>query len=280
MKFSATLLIVCFLPILSNAQTLETLPTFGYAGLTQLRQTKADLPPVAARAADAITRDNLLLQAGKAVLFGYAKTDAEFHEALAYWTPVLSAAGISVGAASFNTETGMYQIPYAAPGGKVVRAFLAEARQFPPKDEAGLRANMALAQDALAKAGLTVVAARVVNLDVLLPTYSLLYLAKADEVPEHERLLRVLKPGDDIDLDIIKTAAVTIVQTPETWMLVYIGPELGMVGMAAHDQDELDKKIQKRKDFLLQEGKVLIGQKIVPLDDPEWKLAVNLYFYQ
>jgi hypothetical protein len=53
-----------------------------------------------------------------------------------------------------------------------------------------------------------------------------------------------------------------------------------MVGMAAHDQDELDKKIQKRKDFLLQEGKVLIGQKIVPLDDPEWKLAVNLYFYQ
>lgn len=284
MNFAATLSIVCCLPIFSAAQAPQALPSFGYVGLNQLRQFSAEAltgaPPVAARAADVITRDNLLLQAGKTFLFGYAKTDAEFHEALAYWTPFLSAAGITVGAASLDAETGMYQIPYAAPAGKVVRAFMAEPRQFPPKDEAGLRANMALAQDALAKAGFPLVAARVVNLEVILPTYSLLYLAKADEVPEHERLLRVLKPGDDLDLDLIRSAGVAVVQTPETWMVVYIGPELGVVGMVAHDRDELDKKIQARKDFLAQQGKKMIGEKIEPLDDPEWKLEVQLYFYQ
>jgi hypothetical protein len=284
MNYAATLLIVCCLPVLSAAQAFDTLPAFGYTGLTQLRQVKADgladAPPVAARAADVITRDNLLLQAGKTVLFGYAKTDAEFHEALAYWTPVLSAAGIKAGAATFDAETGMYQIPYTAPGGKVVRAFMAEARQFPPKDEAGLRTNMAASQDALAKAGLTPVAARVVNLEEILPTYSLLYLAAADDVPEHERLLRVLKPGDDLDLDLIKTAGVSVVQVPETWMVVYIGPELGVVGMVAHDRDELDKKIAARKDFLAQQGKKMIGEKIEPVDDPEWKFEVQLYFYQ
>jgi hypothetical protein len=280
MKPISTLLIVLCLPVLAAAQIPDALPAFGQFGLSQLRQERADFPPVAARAADVISKDNLLLQAGKNFLFGYAKTDAEYQEALAYWTPVLSAAGIRVGAASFAADTGMYQIPYTAPGGKAVRAFMADSRQFPPKDEPGLRANMALAQNALTAAGLPVISARVVNLEAILPTYSVLYLASANEVPEHERLLRVLNPEDDIDLDLIRSAGVTIVQTPKTWMVVYIGPELGMVGLIAHDQAELDKKIQARKDFLAQQGKKLIGEKILPVDDPEWKLEAQLYFYQ
>jgi len=115
---------------------------------------------------------------------------------------------------------------------------------------------------------------------LILPTYSLLYLAKADDVPEHETLLRVLKPGDDIDFSLFSAAGVNIIQTPKTWMMVYIGPEVGFVSMAAHDQDEAAKKLQARKDFLIQNGKKLIADRVLPMDDADYKFEIDLYFYQ
>ena len=175
---------------------------------------------------------------------------------------------------------GMYRIPYKTADGRIIRDFLADPRQFPPKDEAGLRANMALAQSALAKAGLNVVTARVLNVDALLPTYSLLYLTKSDENPQHETRLRVLKPGDDIDVDVYRGAGVNVVQTPVPWMLVYIGPELGYVTVIGKTQDEINGKLAKRKEFLLSEGKRLIADKIVPLDDADYKFAAAIYFFQ
>ncbi|MDE2142178.1 MAG: hypothetical protein KGJ84_07195 [Elusimicrobia bacterium] len=256
----------------------EGLPAFSEINFTRIRAMKTELKAPQGRAGDVITDYHLLAQAGKSALYGYAQTPEQAAEATAYWTKVLTAAGVKAGAATY--ADGMYTIPYATADGRVIRDFLADPRQFPPKDESGLRANMALAQSALTKAGLTVVSARVINVDALLPTYSVLYLTKADENPDHEARLRVLKPGDDIDVDVYRGAGVNVVQVPETWMLVYIGPELGYVTVIGKTQDEIAEKLAKRKDFLVSEGKRLIADKIVPLDDADYKFAAAIYFFQ
>jgi hypothetical protein len=262
----------------ASAAATEGLPSFGAVGFAQIHAVKSTLKAPSAKAGDEISAYHMIAQAGKDSLFGYAQTPEEAAEATAYWTKALKDAGIQAGAATF--ADGMYVIPYKTADGRVIRDFLADPRQFPPKDPAGLRANMALAQSALAKAGLTVVTARVVNVDALLPTFSVLYLTKADENREHETRLRVLKPGDDIDVDVYRGAGVNVVQVPETWMMVYIGPELGYVTVIGRTQAEIAEKLAKRKDFLLSEGKRLIADKIVPLDDAEYKFAAAIYFFQ
>lgn len=262
----------------ARAATLEGLPAFGAVDFSALRAQTFELKTPAATAGDEITAYHLIVQAGRDSLFGYAQTPAEAAEAIAYWTKALSAAGVNPGAATFSD--GMYAIPYRTADGRVIRDFLADPRQFPPKDPAGLRANMALIQAALAKAGLDPVAARVVNVDALLPTYSVLYLTKADANPDHEARLRVLKPGDDLDADVYRGAGVNVVQTPETWMMVYTGPELGYVTVVGRTRDEIAEKLAKRKEFLLSEGKRLIADKIEPLDDAEYKFAAAIYFFQ
>jgi hypothetical protein len=256
----------------------EGLPSFGSISFAQLRAIKSSIPTPKSKAGDEITDYHMIAQAGKDSLFGYAQTPEQAAEATAYWSKALNAAGVKPGAATF--ADGIYQIPYKTADGRVIRDFLADPRQFPPKDEAGLRANMAMAQSALAKAGLSVVAARVVNVDALLPTYNVFYLTKPDENPDHETRLRVLKPGDDLDADVYRGAGVNVVQTPETWMLVYIGPELGYVTVIGKTQDEIAEKLAKRKDYLLSEGKRLIADKILPLDDAEYKFAAAIYFFQ
>jgi hypothetical protein len=262
----------------ARAASSDGWPSFGMMGFAQIRAMKSSLKTPRAKAGDEISSSHMLAQAGRDSLYGYAQTPEEAAEAAAYWTKVLTSAGVQPGAASF--ADGMYRIPYKTADGRVIRDFLADPRQFPPKDENGLRANMALAQSALAKAGLNVAAARVVNIEALLPTYSVMYLTKPDENPDHETRLRVLKPGDDIDFDVYRGAGVNVVQTPETWMLVYIGPELGYVTVVAKTRDEIAEKLAKRKNFLLSEGKRLIADKIVPLDDADYKFAAAIYFFQ
>ena len=201
-----------------------------------------------------------------------------FAESVAHWSAVLKAAGIEPGAASY--KDGLFTLAYRTIDGRVLRGFLAEPRQFPPKDEAGLRTNMALAQAALSAAGLTPVSARVVNLEYLLPTYSLLYLAKPETLRERETQLRVLKPGDDIDADLIKASGVVVVQQPQPWMLVYVGPELGYVGLWAKTAEDLALRVEKRKAFLVGQGKRIVGEKPYAIDDAEYKFGAALLFFQ
>lgn len=276
MKNHFAALLLALVPAARAAE--GALPAFEFKSAAGLRADKIVLVAPEPRPADVITRSHMHAQAGKTSLFGYADTRAQFEEAVAHWSEVLRAAGIEPGTPNYNE--GFFVLPYRAPAGLVIRDFMAEPRQFPPKDEAGLRANMALAQDALTRAGLTPISARVLNLDALLPTYSILYLAKAEAKPEHETRLRVLKPGDDIDMDMIRLSGVTMVQTPTSWMLVYIGPELGFVGMAARTMEEAELKLAKRTKFLVDAGKRIIGSKIGPMGDPEWRFAVDLYFFQ
>lgn len=256
----------------------QGLPAFSGVSFRQIKSSRFDLATPASKAGDVINDYHMLAQAGRDRLFGYAQNEAEAAQATAYWTGVLKAAGVEPGAATF--ADGMYQIPYATADGRVIRDFLADPRQFPPKDESGLRLNMAQILSALEKAGHTVVSARVVNVDAILPTYSVLYLTKPNENPDHEVRLRVLKPGDDIDFSIFRGAGVNVVQTPETWMMVYLGAEVGYVTVIGRTADEVAEKLAKRKDFLVGEGKVLIADKTVPMDDADYKFAASIYFFQ
>jgi hypothetical protein len=269
---------LCLLLASGASASSEGLPSFAPISFAALRAQKSPLPTPRAQAGDVITENHMIAHAAKDVVFGYADTDAQAAEATAYWSGVLKAAGIQTGAPTY--ADGMYQIPYKTADGKILRGFLADPRQFPPKDEAGLRDNMALARAALAKDGLTVVSARVLNVDEILPTYSLFYLTEPNEVPEHEKQLRVLKPGDDIDVDVFRGAGLDVIQTPETWMMVYVGPEAGYVSLIAKSADELADKVAKRREFLDGEGKKFIAERTFPVDDPDYKFGAALYFFQ
>lgn len=268
---------LCLL-LATGAFAAEGLPGFGSFDFASLRAAKADIAIPRAQAGDVITSYSMIAQAGKDSLFGYADNEKDAAAATAYWSGALKAAGIAAGAPTF--ADGMYQIPYKTADGRVLRDFLADSRQFPPKDEAGLRSNMAMAAGALNKAGLNVVATHVVDVDALLPTYQLLYLTKPDELPEHETRLRVLKPGDDIDFGIFRGAGVDVIQTPETWMMVYIGPEVGYVTLFAQTKEDLDAKVAKRRELFAGENKKVIAERREPIDDPDYKFGASLYFFQ
>jgi hypothetical protein len=267
---------VCVL--VASVSAAQGFPAFGNISFSQLRETKTNIATPRAKAGDVISAYHMIAQAGKSVVFGYADNAADAAEAVNYWSGVLKTAGIQPGAATF--ADGMYQIPYTTADGRVLRDFLADARQFPPKDEAGLRDNMALTSAALNKAGLNVVATHVVNVDALLPTYSILYLTQPNELPEREARARVLKPGEDIDVEVYKKAGVNVIQTPETWMMVYVGPAVGYVTLWADSAENLDAKIKAREDLFSGEGKKMIAVRREAIDDPTYKFGAALYFFQ
>jgi hypothetical protein len=267
-----------FLLLASGAFAAEGLPSFGSVSFAQLREAKADVKTPRPKAGDVLSAYHMIAQAGKDSIFGYADNQADAAEAISYWTGVLRAAGIEPGGAAF--ADGMYRMPYKTGDGRVLRDFLADSRQFPPKDEAGLRSNMALAAGALNASGLDVVAAHVLNVDAILPTYSILYLTRPDELPEHETRLRLLKAGDDLEFGVYRGAGVDVIQTPEPWMMVYIGPEAGYVTLIAKTQEDLDVKVAKRREFLAGAGKKLIAERRASVDDADYKFGAALYFFQ
>jgi len=254
------------------------LPSFDATSFSQLRAQKSELKAPRTTVADAITTNHMIVNAGTNILYGFVRTPEQAAEAIVYWSKALRDMGVQTGAATY--EKGLYKIPYTTQDGRVIRGFLADTLMFPPKDEAGLRANMALAQAALAKAGMNVVAARVVDVESLLPTYLVLYLTDLDANPDHEKQLRVLKPGDDLDFGIYRGAGVDIIQTPKPWMMAYIGPRVGYVSFVAKTSEDIAAKLAKRKEFLLSQGKRLIADRTEPFDHPEYKFAAAIYFFQ
>lgn len=256
-------------------------PELRYLTAAELKAAaEAQVPAVAdarpAGATDVITESHLLLQAGKSVLVGYADTAAQAASAAAYWTPLLQAQGVTVGAAEF--KNGVFTLPYTTADGRVIRHFLADARQFPPKDPAGLRANMAAALAGLGAAGLTPVSARVVNLEFLLPTYSVLYLTKAEADADREVNIRVLQGKEDMDTAIFAAGGLTVLQNPKPWLMVYIGPRAGHVAMVAKTPEEAAKKLAARREFLEKNGHRILGEKTSPIDFEGYTLLLELYF--
>lgn len=252
------------------------LPDFHYTDLKTLRSADAAVEAPAGAPADVITQGHMLLRAGTKVLVGYADTAEQAAAGAAYWASVLNAAGVQTGAMEY--KSGLYTIPYKTADGRVIRSFLADPRQFPPKDEAGLRADMAAVQAGLASAGLTPLSARVVNLEFMLPTYSLLYLTRPAAKPEHEAQLRLLKPGDDLDPKPLQDAGLTVISQPKPWILVYVGPEAGHVGMLAKTAESAAEKLKARREFLAKNGLRVVAEKTSPTDFDDYKFYVELYW--
>ncbi|MFC1679228.1 hypothetical protein ACFL2T_03345 [Elusimicrobiota bacterium] len=256
---------------------------FGYAGTDLVRELAADVPETPGTVRDKAEGLHLIPRCGRDSLVGHAASEAEYKEALARWTAILSAAGIKVGEPEFRQDIDLYVIPYETGDGTVIRDFFADHKQFPPQDEPALRANRDLVAGRMAEAGLKTVASYLVDVEFLLPTYAIYYLAKAEEEPEHESQVRILDRGGDIDFELMERGGVDIVQRPRTWMMVYIGPEIGMVHRIAKTREEVEEKLRKRVEWLVEQGKVIIGTRIVELEeDPtsEYKYLADIYFYQ
>lgn len=259
----------------------SSLGSFHYTGAAEIHKTAAPVPLFKAVAADRMDKAHLLAQAGNDTLLGYAKTQAQYEEAVAYWTGVLSAAGLSVGEASLKND--MYLIPYTSSDGKNVRRFVADSKQFKPKDEAALRENMSAATAALGAAGLSVLTTHVLDLEYMLPTYAVYYLTEKRESREREEQIRILARGTDIDWDIVE-GAVNIVQRPRPWMMVYIGREIGQVGKIGKTLEEITKKLEEQRAWLVERGAVMIGSRIRTLDPADqwdgYRYISTAYFYR
>lgn len=279
MKPLLTLVALACAVSVQAAQTVGSLP-FADLGLLEIRQSAPAAPSLRGAPQDRLDKDHLLAQAGREVLFGYADTDAEFAEALAFWTNVLAGAGISAGKSTF--ERGFYTIGYKTADGSVIRQFMAEPRQFKPKDDASLRDNRAMVLAALARRQVPVLTSYVLDFDFMLPTYAVYYLTQPKARLEDESQVRVLKPGDDIDFELLKKSGIDILQTPESWMMVYVGREVGYVSRIGKTREEIEKKAKERADWLVSQGKVMIAVSIEPLSEPfeDYKFGAGLYFYQ
>lgn len=253
---------------------------FSFPALGALRAAAAQSPSLSpAPAAPAGDSVSMFPMAGTKGLAGYASSKAEADAAIGHWTRVLAAAGLEPGPASW--ESGVYVIPYSSPNGLALRRFAANPRQFAPKDPAALEADKARVTSAMKAAGLTLVAAPTARIDGLLPTYYVYYLAKTADTPEHEIQARVLDRGDDIDSALLSLSGVTVVETPRTYLAVYIGPRLSFVTLAAQDEAAARQKLAARVDYLRSQGCKVVGSKV--LEDasmPEgYRWLAELYFF-
>lgn len=264
---------------LAAAQTSGGLPPFELPAPAAVLAAPAPAAAPKAAAVDAISKHHLLVRGVKNVLVGRAETPAQLAEAVAYWSAALRTAGIVPGETTY--EHGIYTLAYRAPQGRVLRDFLADPRQFPPKDEPALRDALASARGALQARGLDVVAARVVGVDALLPTYSLLYLTAPAQRPQDELALRLLKTGDDLDFDALASApGVSLVQKAQPWLAVYIGPELGYVSLIGKTRAELDVKVAQRLAYFAERGIRVFATRVFPIVFYDYTLAAGLYFFQ
>ncbi len=263
------------------AGATATLGSFHYTSASQLQKNSLPVPSVKSVVLDRMDKMHMLIQCGEDALYGVAKSEAQYKEAVAYWSSILRAAGIEVGTSSIDGE--FFKIPYTSPDGKVIRRFLADSKQFKPKDEISLRANMSMISNAIGSSGMKILLSNVVNLEFLLPTYVVYYLTDKNENHDREQQIRILKRGTDIDWDIVE-GVVNIIQKPKTWMMVYIGREIGQVSLIAKTQDDIVKKLAARKKWLIENGNTMIGSRIGTFEREdqyeEYRYYSVLYFFR
>lgn len=270
------LLVAAALPV----SAAERLPDFAFTGAAALKAAAAtaELPAPTSAPADEIARGHMHAQAGRQVLFGYAKSAGEFTEAAIHWGQVLREAGLITGDPEFRADIGMWTLPYVSRDGRAIRDFMADPRQYAPKDDAALRADMEKSRQAAEAAGLGVISARVLKLDGMLPSYTLLYLTKPRPKAEREVRLRLLDArGSDIDAAPFR-GHVTVVSQPKPWLMVYTGPQVGQVSMGAKDEESARKKLAARKEFLTGQGMTILAESVEPYEDELVKFVVTLSF--
>lgn len=230
-----------------------------------------------------LTKLHLYASANRSQLISHAKTEAEFKEFVAMWTPILEKFGMKVISAEYKLELGI--LKYESPDGKVVRMFLAEGMNYDALSAEAMKKEQHMLIEALEKSGLTPVASFMIKHEAFRPTFNVYYLTQADENPDHEVQLRQMKHGDDIDFDLLDKA-VTLVEKDASFSMVYIGKLLGFKGKLAADEAGIAAKLADYKKFLTENKKEFIASKTSKLDEPfvvgehTYRYYVAIYFFQ
>ena len=229
-----------------------------------------------------LTKLHLYASANRSQLISHAKTEAEFKEFVAMWTPILEKFGMKVISTEYKLELGI--LKYASPDGKVVRMFLAEGMNYDALSAEAMKKEQHMLIEALEKSGMTPVASFMIKHEAFRPTFNVYYLTQANENPDHEVQLRQLK-GDEIDFDLL-TGAVTLVEKDASFSMVYIGKLLGFKGKLAADEAGIAAKLADYKKFLTENKKEFIASKVTKLDEPfvvgetTYRYYVAIYFFQ
>jgi len=230
-----------------------------------------------------ITKLNLLAQTAKSQLFTYAKTEAEFNEFVAMWTPILNKFGIKVTGTEYKNEFGV--LKYESPDGRVVRDFMAEKMNYDALSQPAMTKLQHELLEPLEQAGMTPIASFMIKNEIFRPTFNIYYLTKPEENMDHEVQLRQLKNGDDIDFDLL-TNAVTLVKKDAEFSMVYIGKLVGFKTKLAADEAGIAVKLADYKKFLAENKKEFIAAKTYKLEQPieitggKLNYLVNIYFFQ
>ncbi|MBI4667966.1 MAG: hypothetical protein HY747_02085 [Elusimicrobia bacterium] len=225
-----------------------------------------------------LTDLHLLARSARKNLFAATDNQQEHEAFLNMWTLILREAGFVPGQATRNS---VYSIlPYEGPNNTVVRQFLADPMQYKPKDDADRLANLKKAADFLRGNNLPVITSFLVDSELLLKTYSLYYVTAYDEKPEHEIQLRILKK-DGADASVLERAGLKVLQSVNNLVVVYLGPEVGMVYRTADKLEDLQVKILEFKKFIEEKGGVLIEVKVTELPPGSYRRYVaDIYFFR
>lgn len=230
-----------------------------------------------------ISKLYFLATASRSQLISHAKTEAEFKEFIAMWTPILEKFGMRVVSTEYKAELGI--LKYESPDGKVVRMFLADGMNYDALSEEAMHKEQHMLVEALEKQHLTPVAAFRIKHAAFRPTFNVYYLTNADENPDHEVQLRQMKHGDDIAFDLLANS-VTLVEKDASFSMVYIGKLLGYKAKLAADADGVQAKLEDYKKYLAENKKEFIGARVEKLDEPftigdhTYTYAVGMYFFQ
>ncbi|KAF0126854.1 MAG: hypothetical protein FD189_827 [Elusimicrobia bacterium] len=247
---------------------------------------EAQEPETALDKSGVLTSLHLMPQALKSRLISYAKTEAEFAEFTAMWNPILQAAGMVVGEVTYKADIQMGIVNYTSPKGLVLRRLIADKLNYDalnPTEMHNLKTSM---EAALEKNGLPVKASFYVKSDALRPTFVLYYVTRGDENDDHEKQMRILKKGEDIDYDLLETAGVNIIRRDNSFTMLYIGKELGFKSKVATDEAAAAQKLEEYRKFLVENDKEFLGSRTHKLTEPftvgetTYNYLLNMYFYQ
>lgn len=230
-----------------------------------------------------ITNLYLLAQTAKSQIVTVADTEAQFTEFVNMWTPMLAKFDIKVIGTEYKSRVGI--VKYEAPGGRVLRSFIAEKMHYDALDPAAIKKLEHELLEPLEQAGMTPVASIGINHPAFRPTFVLYYLTKPQEKQESEIQLRQMANGEDIDFDLL-TSYVTLVKKDAVYSMVYIGKALGYKSKVSATEDGVNQKVADFKKLLIENKMEFLTAKVFKLDPPfvvgttTYNYAANIYFYQ
>ena len=285
MKITAIFAAAAFCISAANAAELKPL------SLAEIKASKLELPVPALETAAVkcdhvsgeITKLHLLAQAGRTQLISSAKTEAEFKEFTAKWTPILEKFGLKVTGTEYKSEFSL--LKYESPDGRVIRQFFAENMNYDALSSTSIAKLQHELLEPLEQAGMTPIASFNLKHAIFRPTFNIYYLTKPEENQDHEAQLRQLKNGDDIDFDLL-TGAVTLVKKDSSFSMVYIGKLLGFKAKLAKDEAAAAVKLGEYRKFLAENKKEFIAHRLHKLDKPyeygdvKLNYVLNMYFFQ